>query len=222
MRSARWLGWGVAGHAILCALASGCGGGGKGACLPAGSYPISTDDPAQACCSGLTRLDVGSAGYLDSALTMRICSPAQGTDRTYGCLMGTCGDGICEGAEAVPCGCPADCPSAVWGATSSSEPIENVDAQAACSEVGVYTHLDGVDTPPPCCAGLFRLEVRVPHLVNGDQRACFQDDPLSFACLVGACGDGKCEAPEAVPCVCPPDCPSAVWEQEDASVTSTP
>ncbi len=59
----------------------------------------------------------------------------------------------------------------------------------------------------PCCAGLVEVAQRSKAEVNG-VLAC-GDPPLRvYACIEGRCGDGRCEAPENVPCGCVLDCPS--------------
>lgn len=61
----------------------------------------------------------------------------------------------------------------------------------------------------PCCEGLTEVAQQRTAEVDG-VRMC-TDLPLRvYACIEGRCGDGRCERPEAVPCGCTLDCPSAV------------
>ena len=179
------------------------------ACTGVGTYRAKGTPP---CCGGLHLLPAAYAGYANGAQTSRVCWPANGDIAAFSCTQGTCGDGQCEGPEALPCGCALDCPRAAWGPSTDAAPSrdgEGVDA-GSCSGLGNYPHGEDFGTPP-CCPGLNRQEMRVPILIH-ENHACVQDDVMSFACTQGTCGDGRCEPPEGVPCVCPPDCPSAVWE----------
>jgi len=90
-------------------------------------------------------------------------------------------------------------------------------ASEACHGVGHY-EVGKEGGYLPCCANLRE----VFQLVAGErgdphERVC--DEPIghrNYACIEGSCGDGRCEAPEALACGCPQDCPSAVWEVVDA------
>lgn len=62
----------------------------------------------------------------------------------------------------------------------------------------------------PCCPGLREVfQKRAAQVGESAERMCI-DLPLRvYACVEGRCGDGRCEAPEAVVCGCEADCPSA-------------
>jgi hypothetical protein len=47
---------------------------------------------------------------------------------------------------------------------------------------------------------------------------CLQEPLRVSACIEGQCGDGRCEAAEAVHCGCTLDCPSAAWSDADAGI----
>jgi hypothetical protein len=70
------------------------------------------------CCSGTKEVLFPvpeSGGYgANGKPTGRTCDEVP-MFRNYGCVKGSCGDGVCEPAEAEPCGCTRDCPSAAWG-----------------------------------------------------------------------------------------------------------
>jgi hypothetical protein len=68
----------------------------------------------------------------------------------------------------------------------------------------------------PCCPGL--TEVFHKGAVYADNRVpvCAELPLRIYACVRGECGDGICEVGESRRCGCVLDCPSAVWEQQDA------
>jgi hypothetical protein len=70
----------------------------------------------------------------------------------------------------------------------------------------------------PCCDGLRQVYQLSAGYGYGDQNVCTQPVINVFACIEGSCGDGRCEAPEAVGCGCTLDCQSAVWGAPDAGV----
>jgi hypothetical protein len=72
-----------------------------------------------------------------------------------------------------------------------------------------------------CCPGLREVYRQLAyHDVSGRVTSCY--DPIggaAFACVEGGCGDGRCEEPEAEPCGCPVDCPSArISDDADAGL----
>jgi hypothetical protein len=90
-------------------LVSGCRGPGRYEAGKEGSY--------QPCCPGLREVFYLAPAYTES--TTRICASIP--LRVYACVVGRCGDGVCESGEADACGCVADCPSALWGDTPTGE-----------------------------------------------------------------------------------------------------
>jgi hypothetical protein len=94
---------------------------------PGGLYVASKDINYHPCCPGLREVF-----YLASAQNgqgVNICwGPPM---RVYACVQGRCGDGVCEVGEAEPCGCVADCPSAVWGDVPTGELDPGPSAVAA-------------------------------------------------------------------------------------------
>jgi hypothetical protein len=77
-------------------------------CHGTGNYEAGKGGEYRPCCAGLREVfqkikltnEAGNASCGDLPL------------RVYACVEGRCGDGRCEDAEAVPCGCALDCPSA--------------------------------------------------------------------------------------------------------------
>jgi hypothetical protein len=68
----------------------------------------------------------------------------------------------------------------------------------------------------PCCAGLTEVFHQYPAYGENRTPIC-TDVPLRvYACVAGVCGDGICEAGEAVACGCVSDCPQAQWGAPDA------
>ena len=120
---ALWLALGCGGAAGTDPSQAGIGPGGAGTagaggnfdaassseeCRPVGRYQAGKEGSYRPCCAGLTELITESFGYVND-------EPAcwRAPHREYACLEGTCGDGICEEAEA-PCGCGVDCPDSQW------------------------------------------------------------------------------------------------------------
>ena len=92
-------------------LASACGGDADTAeCHGPGRYECGKEGNCLPCCAGLNEDLYKQAGYgeKDKHICMEIDA------RVFACVSGSCGDGTCEVGESEPCGCVADCPSAVW------------------------------------------------------------------------------------------------------------
>jgi len=84
-------------------------------CRPVGRYQVGKVGGYLPCCPGLTQLstwveETGGNG-------LRACEQVE--VNSYSCISGSCGDGICEDAEA-PCGCGVDCPDSNWRASEAS------------------------------------------------------------------------------------------------------
>ncbi|HEX4335494.1 MAG TPA: hypothetical protein VH062_06240 [Polyangiaceae bacterium] len=85
-------------------------------CRGAGNYEAGKEGSYLPCCEGLQEVEQLQSATQGDNLE-HICAPAIGV-RKYACVAGRCGDGRCEPAESVPCGCVQDCPSAAWGPDS--------------------------------------------------------------------------------------------------------
>jgi hypothetical protein len=86
--------------------------GTPGKCLGPGNYGRGKGYNPGFCCPGLREVMQQVPSYSGEDLEP-ICSFA--IQPSFACIEGRCGDGRCEDAEAVRCGCPLDCPSAVFG-----------------------------------------------------------------------------------------------------------
>jgi hypothetical protein len=86
----------------------------KDDCAGPGRYEAGKSQPAVACCQGLHRVELLSGVY-EGNDKHKVCARVPAS--VYACVSGACGDGTCEAGEAEPCGCPSDCPSAVWEET---------------------------------------------------------------------------------------------------------
>ncbi|MDB4976012.1 MAG: hypothetical protein JWN48_4353 [Myxococcaceae bacterium] len=104
---------------------------------------------------------------------------------------------------------PLPCPSsAPWNAQSCRCELD----ASACNGPGNYTASKGI-SDGPCCPGLHTEYHRTPAFV-GDALIAACVTPVgyaAYACVEGVCGDGRCEAAEAVACGCETDCPGAVY-----------
>jgi hypothetical protein len=74
------------------------------ACREAGRYEVGKDGGYLPCCAGLTEISTLSEATDENGA--RFCT--QLPLNTYACIVGTCGDGICE-AQEMGCGCETDC-----------------------------------------------------------------------------------------------------------------
>ena len=117
----------------------------------------------------------------------------------------------CDGLEAEP-GCAV---SAATLCLVCSQRVElsiacmaNVPASGECRGSGNY-QVGKEGGYQPCCAGLREVFQQSFAEVNGAP-GCWEPPLRVYACVQGSCGDGRCEEPEAVPCGCALDCPSAV------------
>jgi hypothetical protein len=80
-------------------------------CRAVGRYAVGKEGGYLPCCPGLTQISTRlEATNGDGEL---VC--AEFPVNSYACLAGSCGDGICEPAEAS-CACGVDCPDSVWRA----------------------------------------------------------------------------------------------------------
>ena len=68
-------------------------------CVGLGDYTAAKGKGPAPCCPG----------YNEYQLDYRPCSMLGIAAGHYACILGTCGDGICEDPENVSCGCAADC-----------------------------------------------------------------------------------------------------------------
>ena len=57
----------------------------------------------------------------------------------------------------------------------------------------------------PCCPGLNEISILSEAEDENGERVCTQLPINAYACIVGTCGDGTCEAQE-IPCGCETDC----------------
>ncbi len=92
------------------AASGSAGAGGSSDCNPVGRYGVGKEGGYKPCCPGLTELFTYAQSYANGESTPTCVSPEY---RSFSCIQGTCGDGICEDAEA-PCGCGVDCPDSNW------------------------------------------------------------------------------------------------------------
>jgi hypothetical protein len=103
-----------------------------------------------------------------------------------------------------------------------AEPIESSvacsPASKECRGAGNYeTGKEG--GYQPCCAGLREVfQLSAAYAGDDEHHQCVQEPLRVSACIEGQCGDGRCEAAEAVHCGCTLDCPSAVWGDSDAGI----
>jgi len=79
-------------------------------CYPVGRYGAGKGDGEQGttyvpCCPGLNEIPTQAPSKDTAGADM--CSEVSG-GRAYACIVGTCGDGLCEEPEKL-CGCPEDC-----------------------------------------------------------------------------------------------------------------
>jgi hypothetical protein len=94
----------------------GASGGVPGVdCRPVGRYEVGKEGGYLPCCPGLTQLSTWVEAYVNDA-DVKTCVDAP--VNSYSCIAGSCGDGICEDAEA-PCGCGVDCPDSNWRASDA-------------------------------------------------------------------------------------------------------
>jgi len=93
-----------------CRQASGSGVSGD--CYPVGRYAVGPGEAEdKPCCPGLTQLPtLVESNVNDEPTPSCVQEPLH---RYFSCIQGSCGDGICEDAEA-PCGCGVDCPDSNW------------------------------------------------------------------------------------------------------------
>jgi hypothetical protein len=94
-----------------------------------------------------------------------------------------------------------------------------LDSGRACAMSGNFSNTKDFKGPL-CCPGVTRLSYESP-IMRGGKRECGFGFAGHYACIEGSCGDGRCEPAEALTCVCPADCPSAVWESAPGSDAST-
>lgn len=89
------------------------------------------------------------------------------------------------------------------------------DNSSACSGAGNYERGKGGGAAN-CCPGLNMVSQLAPVYAGNNQEPTCAQLPLAvFACIEGSCGDGRCEAPEAVHCGCLSDCTSAAFGSWD-------
>jgi hypothetical protein len=94
-----------------------------------------------------------------------------------------------------------------------------LDSGRACAMSGNFFSTKDFKGPL-CCPGVTTLRHNYPTM-RGEERECGFGFAGYYACIEGSCGDGRCEPAEAVPCACPADCPSAVWESMQGRDAST-
>lgn len=178
---------------------TGSGAGSSSDCSPVnGRYQRGKGGGAPACCAGLREQSLPMRATAEDGSP--ICTQPPG-HAEFTCVRGTCGDGVCEPGEDVPCGCAADCPSA---RVSGSGP----DAAASCSRDGPYGRGKGPFHPPPCCLGLHEVPWGYPTATDDGGKTCRRPGVFFYySCVKGSCGDGICEPGENHECGCAADCP---------------
>jgi len=119
-------------------------------CRPVGRYEVGKEGGYLPCCAGLTQLATQSEATVNNEVRACVQEPLN----SYSCIAGTCGDGVCEEAEA-PCGCGVDCPDSLWRA----------------AEFQCVAYAD--QTPPP--------DIRVISITN-DTPAPYYIQPFSLSC----------------------------------------
>lgn len=140
------------------------------------------------------------------ALALLRCGGVTGRSECAGSACHDTAVSIDGSADPVPCPslpCPSD---TKWDELSCS--CEEPD----CRGVGIY-EAGKEGSYRPCCAGLNTVQEFKPAS-RGDALEHVCAPPIGvnrYACVEGSCGDGRCEAPEAEPCACELDCPSAAW-----------
>lgn len=87
-------------------------------CRGPGHYETGKEGGYLPCCDGLEEIFQLKAAYGEQNEPVCVEAPL----RVYACVQGSCGDGVCEVGEDVPCGCADDCPEAAWGATPAPAP----------------------------------------------------------------------------------------------------
>ena len=75
------------------------------ACRAVGRYEVGKEGGYEPCCEGLHEISTLKASYGTEGEVVD-CQDAE--LNLYACILGTCGDGICEPAE-DDCGCMRDC-----------------------------------------------------------------------------------------------------------------
>jgi hypothetical protein len=84
--------------------------GTAGKCLGPGNYGRTKGFNDGECCPDLREV-AHEIAYTDASGRPNRCGDPIGA-AAFSCVEGHCGDGRCEEAESIPCGCPLDCPSA--------------------------------------------------------------------------------------------------------------
>ena len=103
-------------------------------CNPVGHYEVGKEGGYKPCCPGLTQLQTQVEGYIGDESTPSCWQPPL---NSFSCIQGTCGDGICEEAEA-PCGCGVDCPDSNWRANPSEcEPFRDQSPPPDIREISI-------------------------------------------------------------------------------------
>lgn len=132
-------------------------GNASGDCNPVGQYQVGKEGGYKPCCPGLTQLHTLLEGYIGDESTTSCWQPPA---NTFACIQGTCGDGICEDAEA-PCGCGVDCPDSNWRAhPSECEYLRDQSPPPDVREIS-FTNTGSVDLyiqpPAPGCLRQYPL-----------------------------------------------------------------
>jgi hypothetical protein len=82
---------------------------------------------------------------------------------------------------------------------------EELDILTAFGDAGP-DDLANLATDVSCAAGTHLVKQRAELFEDDGTETCSFTPVSVFVCLEGFCGDGRCEAPEAVPCGCSLDC----------------
>lgn len=121
---------------------------GPAECQGKGRYQAGKEGSYLPCCQGLT--EVFWQVPATDGDGNNVCMNA--LHREYGCVEGSCGDGMCEPGEDGACGCVADCPDAAW-ATGAGEVVCEVDG---------VTYPEGADFQDPLSCNTCTCEADGP------------------------------------------------------------
>jgi hypothetical protein len=151
-------------------------------CSSPGHYERGKGSSVPDCCMGLTQVYFDSSAEVNG---VRQCVQPAG-HVNFACVVGICGDGVCEVGENVACGCAADCPNA------------RVEVPVGQGSVPVPSSSSPVSMAAPGDDGCDYLGNRYP-VGSTLPQAC-----VSCKCEAGGkivCGDVMCSQSGAVlPC----------------------
>jgi hypothetical protein len=94
----------------------------------------------------------------------------------------------------------------LWACEGQGEGVEeDLDILTAFGDAGPDS-LANLASDVTCGAGTHLVKQRAELFQDDGTETCSFAPVPSFVCIQGFCGDGRCEAPEAVPCGCSLDC----------------